>query len=150
MSLVEGDIFRLASVFHSAPGSAEAAVGTGNEEAGCGADLSDKASGAIYCSSQIQFTVDAPLSCLPTYGGVYTGGAFTSGQTVPSGAGNFVIPSGSVYAPTFVQNVIIQQFITINNININTVIINVDNITNKTIIVHPPSVRLQEKAAPTQ
>lgn len=87
------------------------------------ADLSDSATGNVQCYSQIQFTVDAPLSCLPTFGGVYTGGAFTSGQSLPSNAGDFVIPSGTVYAPTYVQNIIIQQFITIYNININNIVI---------------------------
>ena len=89
--------------------------------------LSDKTTGAVSCSSQIQFTVDQPLACLPTS---------------VSGNDDFVIPSGSVYAPSFVQNTVIQEFITINNININEIIINVINISNNTIIPKPPTVSL--------
>ena len=75
--------------------------------------------------------MDTPLSCLPTYGGVFP----QAGNNAPvTNAGQFTIPSGSVYAPTFVQQTIIQQFVTINNININTVIVNVNQITNKTVI----------------
>lgn len=100
----------------------------------CNADLSDQTTGAIYCSSQIQFYVDQPLSCVPTYGGI---NAYGSGQVN--------VPSGSVYAPSFVSQTIIQQFVTVYNININTVVINVNQITNKTVInniinVLPPSV----------
>ena len=81
----------------------------------------------MYCSSQIQFTVDQPLACLPSS---------------VSSNDDFVIPSGSVYAPSFVQNTVIQEFITINNININEIIINVINISNNTIIPKPPTVSL--------
>ena len=88
--------------------------------------LGDKTTGTVYCSSQIQFTVDQPLTCLPTS---------------VSSDGYFVVPSGSVCAPSFVQNTVIQDFITI-NININEIIINVINISNNTIISKPPTVSL--------
>ena len=84
------------------------------------ADLTNKNTGAVVCSSQIQITNDPALSCLPSYGGVYS----STGNGLPASAGNFVVPSGSVYVPVYVQQTIIQQFITINNVNINTVIIN--------------------------
>lgn len=116
------------------------------------ADLSDRATGQYYCYSQIQLYVDNPLSCLPNYGGVYTPGVVvpTPPPVLPGGGSGTIIvipPAVQIYAPVFVQQTIVQQFVQVNNIQITNVVTNVNVIQNTTNIINvvnnpPPTVSL--------